>query len=140
MKNLVRGLLSIFLLLLAACSTPQSRIEQNRAVFDTYPPDVREKINAGQVAVGFTPEMVRLALGEPDHKFIRKSDAGDAEVWSYHDNGPRFSFGLGVASGSRHSGMAGGVGVSSGGYDPEESIRGEFRGGKVSVIDYRRRG
>lgn len=85
--------------------------------------------------MGFTPEMVIMALGEPARKFMRKTEVGDTEVWSYHDDSPKFSFGLGVGSGGRGSSVGGGVGVSTGGYDPEEKIRVEFRGGAVTAVD-----
>ena len=127
-------------LFLAACSsTPESRIADNSAAFARFSPDVQQKIRAGRVDVGFTAEMVKLALGEPARVFMRQSEAGDTEVWIYHDNGPQFSFGLGVGSGGRHSAVGAGVGMSTGGYDPEEKMRVEFRGGLVTVIDYVKR-
>ena len=124
------------LTLLAACATPDSRISDNRSAFDKLPPDIQQKIRTGQVDIGFTAEMVVMALGEPARKFTRKTDLGDAEVWSYHDDSPKFSFGLGVGSGGRRSSVGGGVGVSTGGYDPEEKMRVEFRDGKVAAIEY----
>ena len=123
------------LILLAACASPESRIADNRTTFERYSPEVQQKIKAGQVDVGFTPEMVIMALGEPARKFMRKTEVGDTEVWSYHDDSPKFSFGLGVGSGGRGSSVGGGVGVSTGGYDPEEKIRVEFRGGAVTAVD-----
>jgi hypothetical protein len=101
-------------------------------------PQAQQAIKAGRVDVGFTPEMVVLALGEPANKFVRKSTTGDTEVWIYHDNTPQFSIGIGGFSGGRHSAVGGGVGVSTGGYDPEEKIRIEFSGGVVVTIDYRK--
>lgn len=126
------------LLLLAACSTPESRIAGNKAAFERLPPEAQQKIQAGHIDVGFTPEMVVMALGEPAGKFMRKSTAGDTEVWIYHDDKPHFSIGIGGVSGGRHSAVGGGVGISSGGYDPEEKVRVEFSGGKVVTIDYRK--
>ena len=35
------------------------------------------------MAVGFTPEMVRLALGDPDRIFTRTDANGVNEAWSY---------------------------------------------------------
>ena len=127
----------ILLVLLTACSTPETRIAGNHAAFDKFPADVQQKIRAGQVAVGFTQEMVLLALGKADRTYVRQDGAGDTVVWSYHDNSPQFSFGIGVGSGGYHSGTAvgGGVAMSTGGYDPEEKIRVEFRAGQVTVVE-----
>ena len=123
------------LALLAGCSNPESRIAEHRAVFGKYSPEVQQKIRAGQVEVGFTQEMVLLSLGEPARKFIRKTATGEAEVWGYDDNRPQFSFGVGLGSGGRHSAMGGGVGISTGGYDPDEKVRVEFRAGVVTEVE-----
>jgi len=121
--------------LLTSCATPESRIADHRSAFEQFSPEIQQKIRTGQVDVGFTPEMVVMALGEPARKFTRKTERGDTEVWSYHDDSPKFSFGLGVGSGNRGSSIGGGVGVSTGGYDPEEKIRVEIRGGAVTAVD-----
>lgn len=134
LSHLVLALLT--LALLAACSSPESRIASRRGVFDQFPAEVQAKIRAGQVGVGFTTEMVQLALGEPDRKFTRKTEGGDTEVWGYRSSSPRFSLGLGIGTGGRHSAVGGGIAVSSGGYDPEEKIRVEFRAGLVTAVDY----
>ena len=69
------------LVLLSACSsTPDARIAKNQAVFGNFPAAVQQKIRAGEVDVGFTPEMVRLALGEPTRQFNRQTGAGTAEA------------------------------------------------------------
>lgn len=126
--------LAVILSVLSACSSPDSRIGSQQALFDQYPTDVQQKIRAGQIAIGFTPDMVKMALGKPARTFTRRTDKGDAEIWSYDRSGPRFSVGLGVSSGG-YSGVGGGVGMSSGGYDPDEKMRVEFRDGKVSGIE-----
>ena len=126
--------------LLAACaSTPASRIADHRGLFAQYPSAVQQKIRSGQIDVGFTDEMVRLAIGEPSRKFTRQSEAGDSEVWIYHDGGPRFSFGIGVGTFGRHSATSVGVATSTGGYDPDEKMRVAFRDGQVTEIDVRKR-
>ena len=126
-------------LLLAACaSTPASRIADQPAIFARYPSAVQQKILSGQIEVGFTADMVRLALGEPSRKFIRQAGTGESEVWIYHDDSPRFSVGLGLGSVGRHSATGVGVASSTGGYDPEERMRVTFRDGQVSEIDVRR--
>jgi len=127
--------------LLAACSsTPDSRIAKNQGTFGAYAPAVQQKIRAGEVDVGFTPEMVRLALGEPTRQFNRQTGSGTTEVWVYHDNGPRFSFGVGIGGAvGRHGGAGVGVSTSTGGSDPGEKMRVEFRDGKVAAVDYVKR-
>ena len=137
-RTIVPSIALLACLWLAACSSPESRIAANRATFDQFSPAAQQKIQAGQIDVGFTPEMVRLALGEPANKFIRKTSTGDTEVWVYHDNKPQISIGIGGVSGGRHSEVGGGVGISTGGYDPEETVRVEFSGGIVATIDYRK--
>ena len=128
--------LGLLLLLLAACSTPSSRIADNREAFDRMSPDAQKLIQAGRIDIGFSPEMVVLALGQPANKFTRKSTTGDTEVWIYHDNRPQISIGIGGVSAGRNSAVGGGVGISTGGYDPDEKVRVEFSGGKVVTIDY----
>lgn len=141
MRPIASALCLASVVLLTACSsTPESRIAKNQSAFSGYPAAVQQKIRAGEVDVGFTPEMVRLALGEPTRQFNRQTQAGSAEVWVYHDNGPRFSFGVGVGGAvGRHSSAGVGLSTSSGGYDPEEKVRVEFRDGKVAAIEYVKR-
>ncbi|HEY4302354.1 MAG TPA: hypothetical protein VGM73_15890 [Candidatus Didemnitutus sp.] len=136
MNRITAVLFVLAALVLAACSTPSSRIASNRAAFDQMSPDARRLIEAGRIDIGFSPEMVTLALGEPAHRFMRKSTTGDTEVWVYHDNKPEISIGIGGVSAGRHSAVGGGLGISSGGYDPDEKLRVEFSGGKVVTIDY----
>jgi len=42
---------------------------------------------------------------------------------------------VGVGSAGGGSAVGGGVGVSTGGYDPDEKIRVEFRNGLVTAVD-----
>lgn len=139
MRHFPRLLALALVALLAACSsTPSSRVAQNRAAFEKYPPAIRVKILEGTVEVGFTPAMVRLALGEPARVFSRQADSGNTEVWVYHHHSPQFSVGLGFGSYGRHSASSVGVATSTGGYDAEERMRVEFRDGKVAAIEYAR--
>lgn len=70
--------------LLAACATtPQSRIKANQALFDGLPPAAQEKIKNGQVDIGFTEDMVLMAMDTPDRKYVRTTAAGGTSVWSY---------------------------------------------------------
>ncbi|MBI3885314.1 MAG: hypothetical protein HY302_06245 [Opitutae bacterium] len=129
---------SLLLFLLAACaSTPQARIEKNRAAFDGFPADVQEKIRAGKVELGFTPVMVRLALGGPDREVNRASATGQEEVWIYRRARSGVGFGFGLGAGGGHTGYGAGVAVNTApGYD-EEAMRVVFRDGKVSAVETR---
>ncbi|HPT16510.1 MAG TPA: hypothetical protein PK388_04455 [Kiritimatiellia bacterium] len=72
-------------LLLAGCASPAQRIQQNQEFFDTLPVAAQARIRGGQIDLGFTPAMVRIALGEPQRKLIRRAAGGETEVWLYVD-------------------------------------------------------
>jgi hypothetical protein len=86
----------------------------NREVFNTrFRP--QDKVVLGRIDIGFTPDQVRVALGEPDRIFTRTSADGMSQIWSYRDRGPRFGFGVGVGVGTfgGRGGTFGGVGVGT---------------------------
>jgi len=68
---------------LAGCSTPSSRIESNPAAFKAATPEQQEQIMKGVVSLGFTPDLVRLAIGNPDSIRTRLDKDGTSEVWLY---------------------------------------------------------
>lgn len=121
-------------LALAGCSTPDSRIERNRAAFAGYPPAVQAKIRAGEIELGYTPEMVALALGKPDRVVRRHTSEGETESWAYADKSPTFGFGIGIGGGGRHSGGGVAVGTSTGG-NRGDRLRVVFERGHVKAID-----
>ena len=124
------------LLSAAACSTPASRIKSHQAAFDALPAETQANIRAGKVEFGYTQPMVLMALGEPDRRYTRTTQAGQTEVWAYRDKGPAFSFGVGVGGGSGRTGMGGGIGVSTAGDRSEDKMRVVFdTSGKVSAIE-----
>jgi hypothetical protein len=128
-------------LVLAGCSTVDSRIAKNRDAFNTWPAPVQDKVVLGQIDIGFTPDQVRVALGEPDRIFTRTTADGTSQVWSYRDRGPRLGFGVGVGMGSlgRRGGTFGGIGVGTGsGYHDDEKMGVVFdAAGRVSSIETR---
>lgn len=73
----------------AGCATtPQDRIRAKPELFAAFPPEAQEAIRAGRVEPGFTPDMVRMALGEPSVVTTRKTDAGETTIWTYTDAYP----------------------------------------------------
>ena len=55
---------ALFLLFLAGCaSTPAQRIKKNQDLFDSLPVAEQARIRGGQINLGFTADMVRIALG-----------------------------------------------------------------------------
>lgn len=130
-----RLLLASALLLLASCSSVSSRISKNRAEYEAWPMEVREKVAAGQVDIGFTPDQVRVALGDPERVATRTTADGQSESWIYRKPSPRIGIGFGVGSYSSNSAV--GVGVSSGGWPlrPDESKRVVFEGGRVTAVE-----
>lgn len=138
-----RLLLALFaVLLLAGCaSRPDERIRQSSQTFSQLPPDVQQRIRAGQIDLGYTEEMVWMALGEPARRVERVDLDGRTQVWVYSrtQSQPRFSFGIGMGNYGRHSAVGTSVGVSTGGgYYEDEAMRVEFLHGRVVRVDYRR--
>jgi hypothetical protein len=64
-------------------STPDSRINKDPRVFAGLTPEIQAKVKKGEIAIGFSREMVRLALGLPRQVNVRTSEAGETEIWTY---------------------------------------------------------
>ena len=139
--KLPKALCLLAALAVAGCSTVDSRIAKNREAFNTWPPAVQDKVVVGQIDLGFTPEQVAVALGQPDRVFTRTTADGTSQVWSYRDRGPKFGFGVGVGMGSwgGRGGTFGGVGINTGtGYHDDEKMGVVFdQSGRVSAIETR---
>ena len=70
---------------LGACSsTPDSRIRRNQALFDTFTPEQQSMIRQGIVGVGFTPDMVSIAMGTADQVRTRTVSQGEQTIWIYN--------------------------------------------------------
>jgi len=140
MKIIAPCLLGCLLLLGAGCSTLGSRISASQEAFNSWPTEVQDKVLAGQADVGFTPEQVHVALGEPQRKYTRKTEAGTAEVWAYAQARSGLSLGLGMGSWRGGRSYGGGVvyDTSAGRYD-DERMRVVFQDGRVTSIEVRTR-
>lgn len=72
---------------LSACMTAQQirdrRIASSLEIFNFFNPEIQQKIRAGQIELGFSEDMVRLAWGMPNRIYTRTTDKGEATVWTY---------------------------------------------------------
>ncbi len=84
-RNLLLPLLALTALLLAAgCQSVDSRIKENPQLFASLDAGTQAKIKQGIIDLGFTEDMVYLALGAPDQKRESRSAAGARTVWIYN--------------------------------------------------------
>ncbi len=73
----------------AGCvTTVDSRIRANPGIFASFPPDVQEKVRQERVEIGFTEDMVRVALGTPTRVMMRQTQASTTTVWVYTTHDP----------------------------------------------------
>ncbi|MBC7366541.1 MAG: hypothetical protein H7343_06980 [Undibacterium sp.] len=70
--------------LFAGCSTIDSRIREKSAAFAALDAPTQDKIRLGRVEVGFTTDLVYIALGGPDERTTRTSATGTDETWIYN--------------------------------------------------------
>lgn len=70
-------------LMLTSCATPLSRIGDDPQVYARATPEQQALISKGRIALGFTPDFVRLALGQPDGVSEHTDQSGTSIVWVY---------------------------------------------------------
>src|ERR1044071_5632820 len=135
------GMLAVVALLAGCSSSPISRIDANRAAYESWPIEIQDAVLNGHVKPGMTPEQVIMSVGKPTEKVQRSVQAGDDEVWVYRKGGT----GGALLSNTNVSlgGSIGGVGVSGspgslgGGSAPDpEEHEVVFRDGVVSRSDF----
>jgi hypothetical protein len=71
------------LLALAGCSTIDSRIREKQDVFNRLDPQTQAKIRQGVVEIGYTEDLVYVALGRPDAQRQKVTTKGDETTWIY---------------------------------------------------------
>jgi hypothetical protein len=74
---------AIAVVLLAGCATPESRIKDHPEIFNQASPEEQALIRKGEIALGFTPDFVKLAIGNPDRVSERTDAAGKETIWHY---------------------------------------------------------
>jgi hypothetical protein len=92
----------------AGCSSssPMSRIDSDRALYESWPLDTQQAVFEGRVLKGMTKEQVEMSVGKPSEKSAQQARKGLEEVWTYKPRGG----GMGNTSVSL-GGVLGGVGV-----------------------------
>ena len=84
MNPIIRSCLTVLsVLAIAGCATPESRIKEKPEVFNSFPPDIQSKVRTGLVDIGFSKDMVYIALGTPNREYTRTTTEGTFVVWSY---------------------------------------------------------
>lgn len=86
--------LIIAALVIAGCSTPAMRIKHNAELFASFSTADQELIKQGRIAIGFTPDMVKLALGEPDYIARKITKAGETVTWRYRGYDASIDYGF----------------------------------------------
>lgn len=83
----MRTRLALILGLLTAvgCATPERRIRSHPEMFSAFPTNVQTNVRNGIVDVGYSPDMVYIALGRPDRVAQRTTIEGRMEIWVYTD-------------------------------------------------------
>lgn len=76
----------VALALVTGCgSTTSSRIEEKAAVYRMLTSDQQQRIVAGEIGNGFTPDMVYMALGKPSVVETVSDTGGAVEKWTYRN-------------------------------------------------------
>lgn len=83
MKTTALLILMLAALALTACNTVHSRIEEKSSLFNSLDPQTQERIKQGLIDVGFTKDMVYIALGRPDREHDRLKSDGHETTWVY---------------------------------------------------------
>jgi hypothetical protein len=84
-----RRLLTTFMLaaslgFLVGCQTVDDRIKEKPEVFASVDPATQDKIRQGIIELGYTEDMVYLALGKPDQKRESLTSNGRTTTWVYN--------------------------------------------------------
>lgn len=129
---------------LTACQSVESRIKEKPELFAGLDIATQDKIKQGIIDLGYTQDMVYLALGAPDQKKESVSATGQTMTWIYNSYYERYE-------GTHHAGYHRQVYfdpylrtyrvhyrpvlVDSYSSEKEERIRVVFKDGKVTVIE-----
>lgn len=69
--------------LLGGCNTFDRRARQMSEVYDRLPASEQQRLQRGSISIGDTPEMVYIALGQPDERRDVLTADGSRNLWIY---------------------------------------------------------
>ncbi len=129
---------------LAGCQTVEHRIKEKPEVFAQIDKATQDKIKQGIIDLGYTEDMVYLALGTPDQKREAISEKGKSTIWIYntyytrYDGATAFDYERGVYFDpflKTYRVYSHPVFARTYREDREERIRVVFKDGKAAVIE-----
>ncbi len=74
----------------AGCQSVGDRIEENPELFASLDRETQAKVREGMIDLGYTQDMVYLALGEPNRKRKTTTPDGVSETWIYNTHFQRY--------------------------------------------------
>jgi len=80
----IRLLIAFALLGVVGCSTFEKRSLEKAEVFSKLDPATQEKLRREVIEIGYTPDMVFIALGKPDIKSQQITADSREETWTYN--------------------------------------------------------
>jgi hypothetical protein len=77
-------LVAAAVLAVSGCNTFERRSQEKSSTFASLSPDAKEKLKHGVIEIGNTPDMVYIALGEPDERHEKTTANGHETTWVYN--------------------------------------------------------
>ena len=68
---------------LAGCNTFESRAKEKSEVYNSLPPDTKQRLQHGRISIGDSQDMVYIALGYPDEVREVTTAQGAQTQWIY---------------------------------------------------------
>jgi hypothetical protein len=82
-SSIIMAAAAAILLFSAGCNSFNSRARQMSGVYNSLNPSDQQRLQHGAIAVGDTPEMVYIALGNPDERRDITTADGTHTTWVY---------------------------------------------------------
>ena len=97
-RSLPLGAAALFAVFVTGCETDggiAARTQEKSAVYATLKLSEKRFIEKGVIAIGFTPDMVYMAMGHPSKVESQEFPEGKRELWTYSHYYPNYDAGQG---------------------------------------------